>query len=35
MTAERDQAGVAVGNCGLRRIGFEPARGDDRAVEDL
>ena len=35
MAAERDQAGITVDNGGLRRSGFEPARGDNRAVEDL
>src|SRR5260370_9930600 len=35
MAAERDQAGITVDNGGLRRSGFEPARGDKRAVEDL
>src|ERR1700720_1464756 len=35
MAAEGDQAGITVDNGGLCRSGFEPARGDNRAVEDL
>ena len=35
MAAERDQVGIPIGNDGLRRIGFEAARGNDRTVKDL
>src|SRR6202789_2100859 len=35
LTAERDEAGDAVGDGGLRRVGLEAAGRNDRTLEDL